>query len=403
MNIFIKQYGPLVGALLLIGGAIVYLQSQKPDRAKGEDGASDILIEETLREETSSTPEANIPPVTEGGEKAPMVVSARDARIAEKAKKYERVKEISTPDGFINTPAFTLKEYVGKKVILVDFWTYSCINCRRTTPYLNTWYDSYEKDGLVIVGVHTPEFDFEKDYANVAKATKDLGITFPVVLDNDYSTWTAYKNQYWPRKYLIDIDGFIVYDHIGEGGYDETEQKIVSALNERAQTLGMSAIAMSGDKPQRTIVGNRGITPETYLGWGRQAFMTNPVAQNCYNARCSYALEKKPESGTYTLAGEWTLRQEFVKAEQAGSTLTYNLRAQNIYIVAGADMPALVEVFLDGKKIEVSREGEDVKDGVLTITDKTIYHVGSFPGVEDHVLLLRTKGPGFELFTFTFG
>src|SRR3989344_6786961 len=144
----------------------------------------------------------------------------------EKLARYEPAKEITTPDGFINIDGepITISEFIGKKVILVDFWTYSCINCQRTTPYLNAWYKKYgstllttSSPGLVIIGLHTPEFEFEKNYQNVLEATKKMGIKYPVVLDNDYSTWNAYQNRFWPRKYLIDIDGYIVYDHIGEG------------------------------------------------------------------------------------------------------------------------------------------------------------------------------------------
>lgn len=168
--------------------------------------------------------------------------------IGEKEKLYPVAKEISTPDGFINTgqnldgsaKPISIGEFVGKKVVLVDFWTYSCINCQRTTPYLNAWYQKYKDEGLVIIGLHTPEFEFEKIYENVLEATKSMEIKYPVVLDNDYSTWHAYRNRFWPRKYLIDINGYIVYDHIGEGKYEETEKRIQEALAERKVVLGIS-------------------------------------------------------------------------------------------------------------------------------------------------------------------
>ena len=168
--------------------------------------------------------------------------------IGEKDRLYQVAKEITTPDGFINTgqnldgsaKPISIGEFVGSKVVLVDFWTYSCINCQRTTPYLNAWYQKYKDEGLVIIGLHTPEFEFEKIYQNVLEATKSMEIKYPVVLDNDYSTWNAYRNRFWPRKYLIDINGYIVYDHIGEGKYEETEKKIQEALAERKVVLGNS-------------------------------------------------------------------------------------------------------------------------------------------------------------------
>src|SRR3989344_7615215 len=135
----------------------------------------------------------------------------------------EKYKEIVNPSGFVNTDGITVGSQVGKKVVLVDFMTYSCINCQRTFPYLNAWYKKYKDQGLEIIGIHTPEFAFEKDIENVREAMKRFGIMHPVVLDNDYATWRAYGNRFWPRKYLIDIHGDIVYDHIGEGAYEETE------------------------------------------------------------------------------------------------------------------------------------------------------------------------------------
>jgi thiol-disulfide isomerase/thioredoxin len=148
--------------------------------------------------------------------------------------------EIVNPAGFVNTndKPVKLSDYVGKQVILLDVMTYSCINCQRTFPYVNTWYEKYRDEGLIVVGLHTPEFAFEKDKTNVEKAMKEFGITFPVVLDNDYATWNALDNRFWPHMYLIDIHGNIVYDHIGEGAYAETESKIKELLTERENFLG---------------------------------------------------------------------------------------------------------------------------------------------------------------------
>ena len=172
----------LLVAVLIVVGAIFYLESLKPEQSDLDPVVAD-----------------NIVPVEE------------------KASMYEEAKEITTPDGFINVDDISVSELIGKKVVLVDFWTYSCINCQRTLPFLNAWYDKYKDQGLEILAIHTPEFEFEKDYGNVLAATEKFDIEYPVILDNDYSTWRAYKNRYWQRKYIIDIDGFIVYDHIGEG------------------------------------------------------------------------------------------------------------------------------------------------------------------------------------------
>lgn len=143
----------------------------------------------------------------------------------------DAAKEFVSPTGFINTDSFTLSSLIGKKVILLDFWTYSCINCQRTIPYLNAWYAKYKDKGLVIVGVHTPEFNFEKDINNVRAAVQKFGIQYPVVLDSNMGTWNAYQSQYWPNEYLIDLQGNIIDNHAGEGDYDVTERAIQKALN----------------------------------------------------------------------------------------------------------------------------------------------------------------------------
>ena len=167
------------------------------------------------------------------------VVSEKKVSIPSESTSDKKYIEIVNPSGFVNTNnvPFTIGEYVGKKVILLNVMTYSCGNCQATFPYVNTWYDKYEDDGLIVIGLHTPEFTFEKDKKNVEDAMAKFGITYPVVMDNDYATWTAYGNRFWPRKYLIDIYGNIIYDHIGEGAYEETEAEILKALIERKELL----------------------------------------------------------------------------------------------------------------------------------------------------------------------
>ncbi|MBA3389745.1 MAG: redoxin domain-containing protein [Rubrobacter sp.] len=154
-------------------------------------------------------------------------------RIARKEAEFSRAEEIVAPSGFINTDDVSINEARGEKVVLLDFWTYTCFNCQNTQPYINRWHQKYADDGLRIVGVHTPEFGFEREYANVEQAVREAGIRYPVVLDNSYATWDAYDQRYWPAWYLIDADGFIRYKHFGEGAYGETEAKIQELLAEK--------------------------------------------------------------------------------------------------------------------------------------------------------------------------
>ena len=199
---------------------------------------------ETSPNSASSTHEVLVPVKKE--------VSAKKKRLSidTKAGMYVLSPEIVNPSGFVNTNGkpITFGEFKGKKVVLVDFWTYSCINCQRTLPYLKTWYDKYHNQGLEIISIHTPEFAFEKVEENVDNAVQNFGLAYPVVLDNEYSTWNAFGNRFWPRIYLIDIDGYIVYDHAGEGLYDSTEQEIQKALAERALLIADGTVS---DKPQR--------------------------------------------------------------------------------------------------------------------------------------------------------
>ena len=304
----------------------------------------------------------------------------------EKSKQYQLAKEITTPDGFINAegPSITVNELVGKKVILIDFWTYSCINCQRTTPYLNAWYEKYKDKGLVIVGVHTPEFEFEKNYDNVKTAVEKFGIKFPIVLDNDYSTWTAYKNQYWPRKYLIDIDGYVVYDHIGEGGYEETEKKIQEALTERMVVLGEDGTINTAVTKEIPLQ-NEAKSPETYFG----------SARNNQQAKLLFPRES------------WGITPEFAQNTSANASIVYTYTAKDVFFVAEADIETIVEVFLDGKPLG-SEAGTDIiktSDGksILKIKGARLYKIIQGDKSETHKLELRIQKPGLKAFTFTFG
>jgi thiol-disulfide isomerase/thioredoxin len=176
--------------------------------------------ENTAAEQAQSTPEPN----------------DEAERIAKKEQEFKRAAEITGPTGYINTDGVSLEGLRGEKVVLVEFWTYTCYNCQNAQPYINGFHEEYADDGLQVIGVHSPEFEFEKDYNNVAAAVQEAGIQYPVVLDNNYATWNAYNNIYWPASYLIDADGFIRYKHFGEGAYAETEKKIQELLDERDRT-----------------------------------------------------------------------------------------------------------------------------------------------------------------------
>ena len=324
----------------------------------------------------------------------------------DKTKRYPVAKEITTPDGFINTDGkpITIGEFVGKKVVLLDIWTYSCINCQRTTPYLNAWYEKYKDKGLVVLGLHTPEFEFEKNYQNVFEATKRMGIKYPVILDNDFSTWNAYQNRFWPRKYLIDIDGFIVYDHIGEGAYDETERKIQELLTERMTALGMAEeIDTQISKPAgvEEIDVSVARSPEIYFGAARNLYLGNGKSETV-----GVQSLKEPagiKTNILYLDGEWNFNAEFAENINAGAKIIFRYSAAKVFFVASSAKGINVRILRDG--VPVEREaGSDAREGSLFIFEERLYRLIEDPeGHGEHTLEIIIEEPGLQAFTFTFG
>lgn len=320
-------------------------------------------------------------------------------------------KEIVNPSDFVNTGNIPIKiaDYVGEKVIMLDIMTYSCINCQRTFPYITSWYETYKDDGFIVIGIHTPEFAFEKDKKNVEAAMKEFGITFPVVMDNEYGTWNAYGNRYWPRKYLIDIYGNIVYDHIGEGDYEETEMKIKELLKERAKVLGEDAM-MDGDDDlvfklvPKLVVASR--SPETYFGSLRNEYLGNGVEGR--SGKQTFILPAEINPNTLYLGGEWDIAGEHAESV-SGSKVVYKYNAKEVYIVASSISPAEIEVWQDGKLVTsdaggASVAGVDVStSAIMTVQESKLYKIirNAEPG--EHTLELRVKGEGVLLFAFTFG
>jgi thiol-disulfide isomerase/thioredoxin len=304
-----------------------------------------------------------------------------------------RYRDIVAPSGFVNSEPFTLADYVGKKVILIDFMTYSCINCQRTYPYLNAWHTTYEDEGLLIVGIHTPEFAFEKDIENVRRAAKKFGLEFPLVLDNEYATWTAYENRYWPRKYLIDIHSNVVYDHIGEGKYAETEAEIVKLLNERKRVLGESGtvVAQSAGTVADTPVFENVRTPETYLGASRVQYLVNLPSRTCLTGSCSYSYTGEKRQG-YELEGQWVIDGESAMLEKGTGGIRLPFTAKQVNLVMGSKVPVNIEVYVDG-----------VLHKQVVVESHDLYNLVDMPAYGSHVVEIRFLEPGVSAFAFTFG
>ena len=324
----------LIGALAIIAIAIIYLESLKPAQP----------------------------------------VAQQDAN-----SKYPKAPELAGITGYINAPSNLTIASLQGRVVLIDFWT-------------NSWHEKYSRDGLVIIGVHTPEFEFEKDYANVQAAVEKFGIKYAVVLDNNRGTWNAYRNYYWPRKYLIDADGRIRYDHIGEGGYDETEERIVALLSEGKNR----PLQLNATKAEATPVDFSKVkTPELYFGNSyRRAQLGNAPLFLSDGQAFSASIPQGSLSGnTPYLEGEWIALQD--------SELLFT--AKNVNIVAGSINSTNLTIYIDGKRVEKQDYCPDAPLGTCKVDRERLYSIVTLPEYGTHRLRIEASGEGFELYTFTFG
>jgi len=297
---------------------------------------------------------------------------------------------------WFNTPEgkpLTLRSLRGR-VVLVDFWTYTCINCLRTLPYLTAWDRTYRRDGLTIVGVHSPEFPFEKDAGNVEEAIARNGIHYPVVQDNDLATWSAYGNQYWPAEYFIDARGRVRFAHFGEGEYEEKEKVIRELLAEAGRPVA------GHDSGARGIAASAGVTtPETYLGAARAERFTNPMLSPGSH---DFGRLAEPPLNEFAYGGRWKIALESATAEE-GASLALHFGARRVYLVLGSPRgPRRVRVLLDGHPIPDSLAGSDVHGGSLEVTAQRLYDLVDLPRVEEHVLTLEPER-GVMGYAFTFG
>jgi cytochrome c biogenesis protein CcdA/thiol-disulfide isomerase/thioredoxin len=305
--------------------------------------------------------------------------------------------EFSETERWFNTPAdrpLTLAGLRGR-VVLIDFWTYTCINCLRTLPYLKAWDNAYRKEGLTIVGVHTPEFAFERDASNVANAINQFGLHYPVVQDNNMGTWNAYGNQYWPADYLIDAHGQVRYAAFGEGDYAKTETAIRALLAEAGHTVG------GRGHPTGVVVPSREATPETYLGTARAQGWVNGPKSGLHDY--GSAPHANLAVNDFAYSGTWNISEQPATAV-SGAGIDVELQAKNVYLVLSSpgERPRPVQVLLDGRPIAAAVAGLDVHGGVVMVRGQRLYTLVSLPRDEQHRLTLRFA-PSVSGYAFTFG
>ncbi len=361
-NVFeTKRFLLLILAILLIIGTIIFLNDKKAE------STNETIIQE---------------------------ITVNNTHSLKKDELFPKAKELVSPNGYINVKNITIAEQIGKKVVLVDFWTYSCINCQRTTPYLNSWNEKYKDAGLMIIGVHTPEFAFEKEYANVLYATQKFGITYPVIQDNEYKTWRAYKNQYWPRKYLIDIDGYIAYDHVGEGGYVDTEEEIQKLLQERKEILNLNISIPTG-------IVNPSVTPmqfgdigtnEIYFGYAFSRDQLGNKEGLQPEKIVSYKIPQETEKNMFYLEGDWKNNGDNMELVSTEGTIKLTYYAKKLYMVASSNSEKPVNIYTTvDEKFEIN----------TTIQHSELYTLANNTPAF-HTAIIKAK-KGLKTYTFTFG
>ncbi len=305
--------------------------------------------------------------------------------------------EFADTEDWFNTPGDRPLSLTGLKghVVLVDFWTYTCINCIRTLPYLKAWDAAYRKDGLTVVGVETPEFAFEKEASNVKDAIDQFGLRYPVVQDNEMGTWNAYGNEYWPADYLIDAKGHVRYAAAGEGDYSQTETAIRALLAEAGAPVGGKS------HPIDVVTPSEVATPETYLGTARAQGWREAPKSGVHD----YGKSGPSQLGLneFDYSGTWNIAEQPATAV-SGAGIDMQFEAKNVYLVlsSAGESPREVQVLLDGKPISARDAGADVHDGTVTVTGQRLYSLVSLPTDQEHRLSLRFA-PGVSGYAFTFG
>ena len=321
---------------------------------------------------------------------------------------FKKAPEFTGITSYINTNATQLSDLKGK-VVLVDFWTYSCINCIRTLPYLVDWNHKYSDKGLVIVGVHSPEFEFEKNIDNVKQAVTRFGIKYPVLLDNDHGTWNAFQNSYWPRKYLVDSEGYIRYDHIGEGGYVETENAIKNLLSERSNQQGIEISNINQTK--LTVPGAQSVdfnqikTPELYFGYQYARAQLGNIEGFNPDKTVNYTIPTSNlKPNVIYLQGLWKNNPDSMELVGRDGKIILSYSSKSVNIVAGGKGEITVKE--DGKNIQRNNpfKGNELDtEGKLNIDGQRLYNIADHGDYGNHHIEINAKGSGFKLYTFTFG
>jgi thiol-disulfide isomerase/thioredoxin len=387
-----------IGVVSLIVGFAIYFNSPELNKVVSVQGGT-----------------SNFVPIIQKYNNNDTTTTVKNVQFSVDKSQFKKAPEFDKVSGYINTKPINLSDLKGK-VVLVDFWTYSCINCIRTIPYLVDWNEKYADRGLVIVGVHSPEFEFEKNIDNVKDAVKKFGIKYPVIQDNDKGTWNAYQNQYWPRKYIVDSEGYLRYDHIGEGGYAETEKVIQNLLQERVVQMGPdnspSSINNNTVTEMTTIPENvqsvdfsKLNSPELYFGYQfARAPLGNPEGFKP-NQIVDYSLvntDSNIKPNVIYLDGRWKNNADSMELQSETGRIALVYSAKSVNMVAGGNGEVLI--LEDGSTLQGKYRGADLsEEGRFTIDGQRLYNLSMHDNYGVHSIVIDVKGKGFQAYTFTFG
>ena len=300
---------------------------------------------------------------------------------------------------WLNSEPLTSDQLRGR-VVLVDFWTFTCINWLRSEPYVRAWSRAYLDDGLVVIGVHTPEFSFEQEIDRVQGAIKERGIDYPIAVDNDFAIWSAFDNHYWPALYFVDSDGVIRDHHFGEGRYEESERVIQRLLGIERELVSVEGVGLEAEADWDQLR-----TPETYLGYGRSEDFAS-LGGAAFDELSGYELPERLRFNHWALAGEWTIGRENVVLDGAGGSIAYRFHARDAHLVlsAGAHSPIPFRVLIDGEAPGLAHGVDVDEDGNGLLREGRLYQlVRQNDEVRDRTLDITFHEPGAEAYVFTFG
>ncbi|WP_445146369.1 cytochrome c biogenesis protein DipZ [Dyella sp. Tek66A03] len=376
-----------LGALVLIGVAVIAL-GMDTGLLTRVSLASTGSIEQRLIDAVRPAPAPQ--PTVKAGEPLPV---------------EGQIPSLAGATQWLNSPPLTAPSLRGK-VVLVDFWTYSCINCIRSLPYVRAWADKYKDHGLVVIGVHAPEFAFEKEPQNVINAVKDLGVDYPVALDNDYAIWKGFSNEYWPAHYFIDTQGQIRHHHFGEGEYEQSEDVIRQLLTEAGQkNLPGGYVQPGAQGAEAAGSGDAQRSPETYVGYARAANFAG--GQVAHDEAWNYHAPTTLMANQWAFDGRWTVRDENAQLDKTNGRIVYRFRGRDLHLVLGPasdGKPVRFRVLIDGKAPGSDHGMDTDADGIGTITAQRLYQlVRQANGSGERTFEITFLDPGVQAYAFTFG